>query len=428
MKFHIITYGCQMNVYDSSLVASILEAEGLTPTKDIEEADIIIVNTCSVREHAELRALGRISALQRVRRERPNLKIGVVGCMAERLGQSIPGADFFVGPKSYDKLQKILRDLIYHMRYKKLRERIPITFPRPDRAITAFLPVMRGCNNYCAYCIVPYLRGEAISRNPVEIIEELRFLKEGGIKEVTLLGQSVNEYKWGDIDFPKLLRMLSKESEQVRIRFLTSHPAKMSDELIKAMAECDPVCEHIHLPIQSGSNRILRMMERGYTVEEYKDWILKLRRSIPSIGLTTDILVGFPEETEKDYNETINTVRELRFDFAYMFMYSKREGTKAAGFTEEIPTTIKKERLSRIIKIQNKITREVNQKLIGKEFEILIEGKSRRDNLPMGKTRTGKEVIIKTPEERVKELNSGDLVRACVESISGWTPVGSLLS
>jgi len=428
-KFFIRTYGCQMNVYDSRMVASLFEMDGLEETDNPEDADIIIVNTCSVREHAERRALGRISSLQKLRREKPELVLVVIGCMAERLGDKIPGADFFIGPKSYDKLpeftRKIVKGKCQISNFQFLNGCIP--FPNPDGGVTAFLPVMRGCNNFCSYCIVPYVRGNAVSRNSNDILGELRYLRERGVKEITLLGQSVNEYNFGEISFPELLRIIDREALGIRIRFLTSHPAYMSNDLIDAIAECDSTCENIHLPIQSGSDRILKLMERKYSVDEYRHWIRQLRERIKGIALTTDIMVGFPTETEENFEETLKIVREVRFDFAYMFMYSEREGTKAALFPDDVLLDVKKERLERLIELQNSITREKNGELLGKEVEILIEGKSRRDNLPMGKTRTGKEVIVKNAKCKMQNAKVGKYVNVYVESISGWTGIGKIV-
>lgn len=428
-SFYIKTFGCQMNVYDSRMVASLFEKVGVKETNNSEDADIVVVNTCSVREHAERRALGRISSLQKLRRKRPELVLVVIGCMAERLGDNIPGADFFIGPKKYEKLPEIIREIVkgkYQISdFQFLNGCIP--YPHPDREIAAFLPIMRGCDNFCSYCIVPYVRGKAVSRRPEDILDELRYLKERGVKEVTLLGQSVNEYRFNGILFPQLLRMVDRESSGMRIRFLTSHPAYMSGDLIEAMAEYGSVCESIHLPIQAGSDRTLKMMERRYTVEEYKHWIQRLRKRIKDIAITTDIMVGFPTETEDDFKKTLEVVGEIKFDFAYMFMYSERENTKAAGFADDVPLEVKKKRLKKLIELQNEITREKNEELVGKEIEILIERKSRRDNLPMGKTRTGKEVIIKSAKCKMQNAKLGRYVNVYVESISGWTGIGRVL-
>ncbi len=418
-----------MNVYDSRMVASLFEKVGVKETNNSEDADIVVVNTCSVREHAERRALGRISSLQKLRRKRPELVLVVIGCMAERLGDNIPGADFFIGPKKYEKLPEIMREIVkgkYQISdFQFLNGCIP--YPHPDNEIAAFLPIMRGCDNFCSYCIVPYVRGKAVSRRPEDILDELRYLKERGVKEVTLLGQSVNEYRFNGILFPQLLRMVDRESSGMRIRFLTSHPAYMSGDLIEAMAEYGSVCESIHLPIQAGSDRTLKMMERRYTVEEYKHWIQRLRKRIKDIAITTDIMVGFPTETEDDFKKTLEVVGEIKFDFAYMFMYSERENTKAAGFADDVPLEVKKKRLKKLIELQNEITREKNEELVRKEVEILIERKSRRDNLPMGKTRAGKEVIIKSAKCKMQNAKVGDYVNVYVESISGWTGIGRVL-
>lgn len=419
-----------MNVYDSRMVASLFEKVGVKETNNSEDADIVVVNTCSVREHAERRALGRISSLQKLRRKRPELVLVVIGCMAERLGDNIPGADFFIGPKKYEKLPEIIKKIVSSKQYTVCSMRVgapPLArrkpsppYPNPDKEIAAFLPIIRGCDNFCSYCIVPYVRGKEVSRRPEDILDELRYLKERRVKEVTLLGQSVNKYRFNGILFPQLLRMVDRESSGMRIRFLTSHPAYMSGDLIEAMAEYGSVCESIHLPIQAGSDRTLKMMERRYTVEEYKHWIQRLRKRIKDIAITTDIMVGFPTETEDDFKKTLEVVGEIKFDFAYMFMYSERENTKAAGFADDVPLEVKKKRLKKLIELQNEITREKNEELVGKEVEILIERKSRRDNLPMGKTRTGKEVIVKSAKV-------GDYVNVYVESISGWTGIGRVL-
>ena len=355
-----------MNVYDSRMIASLFEQAGAKETSNLQDADIILINTCSVREHAERRALGRISSLQKLKRKNPGLKIGVIGCMAERLGDSIPRVDFSIGPLKYNRLDEAIGKIVSSMQYAVGStgfqpvgsKQYVSSYPNPDNGVSAFLPVMRGCDNFCSYCIVPYVRGRAKSRDVEEILNEFRYLKDKGIKEVILLGQSINEYRYNGTSFPELLRLLDKDARDMRIRFLTSHPAYMSEEIINAMAECDSVCENIHLPIQSGCDKILKAMERRYTVNDYRYRTQQLRDRIKDIAITTDIIVGFPGEEEKDFEDTLSVVKEIGFDFAYMFIYSKREETKAAKMPDAVPVSVKKERLNRLIELQNGITKE----------------------------------------------------------------------
>ena len=430
-----------MNLYDSGVVISLLEKEGLKETDEPECADIIIVNTCSVREHAETRALGRISSLQIHRREKAWLQFIVIGCMAERLRNSIPGVDFFIGPKEYDRLPETIREIVSSRQYGVSSRQYGVSSRQygvsskqygvssKQYGVSAFLPVMRGCDNFCSYCVVPYLRGSAVSRRPDEILDEFNYLKREGVKDVTLLGQSVTEYRFNGVSFPDLLGMIDKESHDMRIRFLTSHPGYISDQLIDVMAECPSLCENIHLPLQSGSNRILNLMGRGYTVEAYTDWVKKFRERIPNIAISTDMIVGFPTEEDQDFSLTLEIVERIGFDFAYMFLYSKRDGTKAGKIPDNVPLKTKKIRLQKLIDLQNRLAQRKREQLVGEEVEILVEKRSTRNNLPMGKTRTGKEVIIRSQESGVRsqDVKMGQFVKVYVNSISGWTPVGKIL-
>ncbi|MCK4351914.1 tRNA (N6-isopentenyl adenosine(37)-C2)-methylthiotransferase MiaB [candidate division WOR-3 bacterium] len=428
---YIITYGCQMNVYDSGVVGEILGREGYKEVNEINKADVILVNTCSVREHAERRALGRISELQGLKKENPGLLIGVIGCMAQNLGNSIKGADFVVGPLGYRKLPEIIdtgyriQDTRYKIQDTKLvciEESLELysdIFPKPDEGVSAFVPVMRGCDNFCTYCIVPYVRGRARSRPHLDILREIELLLDKGIKEITLLGQSVNEYYDGEVGLAGLLGIIDKTGLP-RLKFLTSHPKNLTRELIEVMENSKSICKYLHLPLQSGSTRVLNKMGRGYTREEYIDWIYKLREAMQDISITTDIMVGFPGETGKDFNETLDLVKTTRFDFAYMFKYSDRKGTKAQGMSLKVNEEVKKERLKELIEVQNKITREKHKELVGKTVEILVEGRSRRGNNLYGRTSQNKVIVFSD------KARAGDFIKVKVMELRGWTPYGKI--
>lgn len=427
MKYHIITYGCQMNLYDSGLIESFLKEAGGERVHSVEDANIILVNTCSVRAHAEQRALGRINSLRRLKSQNRDLKIGVVGCMAKRYGKkllsSVPFIDFVVGPDNYRHLPNLIRNGVKSVLIEdNSREKYSECQSRHRRGPCAFIAIMRGCNNFCSYCIVPYLRGRERSRSHEDIIREMELLAREGVKEVTLLGQNVNSYWDGGLDFPALLAELCRIPEIHRIRFTTSHPKDVTSRLLNIMSSQPKLCNWLHLPVQSGSNRILKLMNRKYSREQYLDLITMARNSIPELSITTDIMAGFPGESQEDFSETVDLMERARFDFAYMFMYSEREGTRAAEL-EDLPLDVKKGRLKHIIGIQNRITREQNALLIGKEVEILAEGECKKGNYDgYGKTKSNKVVLFKGPYKK------GELVRVKVLGLNGWTPWGEIVN
>jgi tRNA-2-methylthio-N6-dimethylallyladenosine synthase len=427
MRYHIITYGCQMNLYDSGLIETMLREAGGESVRSAADADIILVNTCSVRAHAEQRALGRITSLGKLKCQNPNMRIGVVGCMAKRLGmrliEAAPVVDFVVGPDNYRRLPDLIkngRQVV--LNEENSEERYSECWSAHRRGPCAFIAIMRGCNNFCSYCVVPYLRGEERSRDLRDITHEAELLVKKGVKDVTLLGQNVNSYDDGMFDFPALLTELCTIPGIARVRFTTSHPKDVTSALLDTMASHPKLCNWLHLPVQSGSSRVLRRMNRGYSKEEYVDLVAKARRSIPDLSITTDIMVGFPGEGEDDFSQTVDLVEKVRFDFAYMFMYSKREGTRAAEY-KDIPLQVRKRRLRHIIDVQNRITKERNGLLLGRVVEILSEGRCRKGNYDgYGKTKSNKAVLFKGASE------IGEIVQVKVLGLSGWTPWGEVVN
>ncbi|ABP67633.1 tRNA-i(6)A37 thiotransferase enzyme MiaB [Caldicellulosiruptor saccharolyticus DSM 8903] len=411
--YHIITYGCQMNVHDSEKLAGMLNAMGYVETQNLEEADLIIFNTCAVREHAESRVYGNIGPLKRLKDKKPELIIGVCGCMpqqlevAQKLAKVFPFLDIIFGTKSLHKFPQLLYKAITTKKtvidVAEDEDVVVEGIPTARReGVSAFVNIIYGCNNFCSYCIVPYVRGRERSRRPEEIIFEIQQLAANGVKEVTLLGQNVNSYGKDlpdGIPFYKLLEKVNAIEGIERIRFVTSHPKDLSDELIFAMRDLEKVCEHIHLPVQSGSTRILRQMNRHYTKEDYLRLVEKLKENIPDIAITTDIIVGFPGETEEDFEDTLDVVRKVEFDSAYTFIYSKRKGTKAAQMPNQVPDEVKHERFQRLVKLVEEIALKKNQQMLGKVCEILIDGYSKRNNLLEGRTRTNKVVNVKCSDE-----------------------------
>lgn len=411
--YHIITYGCQMNVHDSEKLAGMLNAMGYVETQNVEEADLIIFNTCAVREHAESRVYGNIGPLKRLKDKKPELIIGVCGCMpqqlevAQKLAKIFPFLDIIFGTKSLHRFPQLLYKAITTKKtvidVAEDEDVVVEGIPTARReSVTAFVNIIYGCNNFCSYCIVPYVRGRERSRRPEEIIFEIQQLAANGVKEVTLLGQNVNSYGKDlpdGIPFYKLLEKVNAIEGIERIRFVTSHPKDLSDELIFAMRDLEKVCEHIHLPVQSGSTKILRQMNRHYTKEDYLRLVEKLRENIPDIAITTDIIVGFPGETEEDFDDTLDVVRKVEFDSAFTFIYSKRKGTKAAEMPNQVPDEVKHERFQRLVKLVEEIALKKNQQMLGKTYEILIDGYSKRNNLLVGRTRTNKIVNVKCSNE-----------------------------
>ncbi|MBR2961815.1 MAG: tRNA (N6-isopentenyl adenosine(37)-C2)-methylthiotransferase MiaB [Alistipes sp.] len=430
-KLFIETYGCQMNVGDSEIVLSILQEEGYRYTEEINEADVILINTCSIRDNAEQRIWGRLSEMRRLRRAKPSLVIGVIGCMAERLKEQLIegeyGVDIVAGPDSYRSLPQLLRKAeeggkginVELSREETYADIAPVRLDK--NGVTAYIAIMRGCNNYCSYCVVPYTRGIERSRNPQSILREARQLFENGYREVTLLGQNVNSYKFEDVDFADLMAMTAAISPELRVRFATSHPKDLSDKLLDTMAQHHNICRCIHLPAQSGSNVMLAKMNRKYTREWYLERINAIRKRMPDCSITTDIIVGFCDESEDDFRQTVSLMEEVGYEFAYMFKYSERPNTfSARHFADNIDEETKGRRLAEIIELQNELSLRSNQRDVGKEFEILIEGTSRRsEEQVFGRTSQNKVVIIAR-----KEHQKGDYVRVRITSASSATLFG----
>jgi len=399
-KFIIETYGCQMNIADSELVATVLKTAGFEQTNNIDEANIIIFNTCSVRQHAEDRVKGRISNEQARKRDKSDLIIGVMGCMAQRLQEELLelniGVDFVVGVDQYHNIPNIIND---HLKIKtdfNHQEVYHDIYPTRKGKFNAFVTIMRGCNNYCTYCIVPYVRGRERSRPIDEILKEVEIAGNNGFKDITLLGQNVNSYDYDGIHFPELMEKVSQVESIQRLRFVTSHPKDLSDELIKVMASNDRICKHVHLPMQSGDDEILKRMNRGYTSDHYRQIIKKLRTAMPNIGLTTDIIVGFPGETQEQYQKTYDLMKEIGYDYAFMYKYSPREGTKAAEYTDQVEEKVRLERLKEIIELQREITLQKFKGQIGSVKQVYVENISKKSELELsGKTEDFKIAVFK---------------------------------
>jgi tRNA-2-methylthio-N6-dimethylallyladenosine synthase len=436
-KFYIQTYGCQMNVYESGVVRRVLADAGFAETADEQDADVLLMMTCSVRSHAEQRALGRLGTFRALRSERAGTVVGVLGCMAQRFADALVTdhrADIVVGPDEYLRLPELIASVQAGttglVATRQTSECYDAVMPQPGagfgdspRAGTvpcALVTVMRGCDNYCTYCIVPYVKGRERSRPLASVQAEAECYAASGVKDITLLGQNVLAYRDGSRRFPDLLRAVASALPRVRVRFLTSHPRDLDSSLLEAMQGLPNVCPSLHLPLQSGSNPILERMNRGYTREEYLAKIALCRKVLPEVCLTTDVLVGFPSETEADFKATLDLVEQVRFDFAYMFRFSFRPGTRAKEFAPKVSEADGGRRLARLIEVQNRITAERNRGMLNKEFELLIEGPSPRDSGWLGRTVTNKVIIVKG------RCAPGDLVRCRVTRISGWTPVAEL--
>ena len=421
-KLFIETYGCQMNVADSEVVASVMQMAGYETCESLEEADAVFLNTCSVRDNAEQKIYHRLEALGAIKRKRP-LVIGVLGCMAERVQQDLlenHGADLVAGPDAYMTLPDLVAQAELGHKAMNIELSTSETYKDvvPQRIglghkIGGFVSIMRGCNNFCHYCIVPYTRGRERSRDVESILREVRDLRDRGFKEVTLLGQNVNSYKSEvvkesgneEVTFAQLLRLVAHEAPQMRIRFTTSHPKDMSDETLRVIAEEPNVCKHIHLPVQSGSDRILKLMNRKYTREWYMDRVAAIRRIIPDCGLSTDIFVGYHDETEEDHQLSLSLMREVGYDSAFMFKYSERPGTYAS---KHLPDNIAEEekirRLNELIALQTEISAQQNKKDEGKEFDVLVEGFSKRSREQLcGRTEQNKMVVFNKGNHHIGE-------------------------
>ena len=386
-KVYIETYGCQMNVNDSEVILSILQDAGYVLTEDIAQADVILANTCSIRDNAEQRIWGRIDQFKIQKRNRKGVVIGIVGCMAERLkDELLKAVDIVAGPDSYRTLPELLKAVtpdspqinVLLSHEETYAELSPVRLDK--NGISAFISIMRGCNNVCSYCIVPYTRGRERSRDAHTIVREARELWENGYKEVTLLGQNVDSYLWEDVNFAKLLEMVAEVDPQLRVRFSTSHPKDISDEVIYTMARHENICRHIHLPVQSGSSVMLDKMRRKYDREWYLERVDKIRSVMPDCGITTDVIAGFSGETEQDHADTLSLMEKVVFDSAFMFAYSERPGTLASKkYPDDIPYEVKTARLNEIIALQGRMSLKSNEKEIGKVMKVLVEGPSKKN-------------------------------------------------
>lgn len=439
-KLFIETYGCQMNVADSEVVASVMEMAGYSVTDNIDDADAILLNTCSIRDNAEQKIISRLTFLSSLRRKRRNhpLIVGVIGCMAERVRDTLINdyeVDLVAGPDSYLDLPNLFASVeagekainVELSTTETYRDIIPARIT--GNVVSGFISIMRGCNNFCSYCIVPYTRGRERSREAASILNELADLRNKGFKEVTLLGQNVNSYKYTDgdgnvITFAQLLSMVAEAAPEMRVRFTTSHPKDMSDEIIEIIARYPNVCNHIHLPVQSGSNSVLKAMNRHYTREWYLNRIVAIKKAIPDCGISTDMFTGFHNESEEDFQETLSLMREVGFDAAFMFKYSERPGTMASkNLPDNIAEDIKIERLNRMIALQNELSLESNRRDIGKTFDVLIEGISKRSKEQfVGRTQQNKTMVFPRGNYRI-----GDTVKVKVLEVSSATLIGELV-
>ena len=432
-KYLIVTYGCQMNVHESEKIAGILRSRGYEECKDEKEADIIVFNTCCIRENAENHAYGNIGALKKLKRGNPGLLIAVGGCMtqqegaAERLRKKFPFVDIVFGTHNLDSLSELLdrkaesKKAVVDIWGKEgeIREddySFRTSYPN------AWVNIMYGCNNFCSYCIVPYVRGRERSRAPEKISEEVDRLIDSGYKEITLLGQNVNSYgndREGECSFPQLLRRLCRREDKFRLRFMTSNPKDFGEELVRAIAECPQICHLVHLPVQAGSDRILKLMNRKYTAAEYLRKVELLRKYVPDCQLTTDIMVGFPTETEEDFRATLSLVREAGFSTAFTFVYSRRSGTAAAKMEGQIPESVQKERIMRLVELVNEQTREKSACYRGRTIEILCEDYDEKKGLYLGRDEYGRMGYFRSEKNRI-----GEFVRLKIGETSGVSLMG----
>lgn len=435
-KLFIETYGCQMNVADSEVVASIMQMDGFALTDKITEADAIFVNTCSIRDNAEQKVINRLKYFETLKRKNKKLIIGVIGCMAERVKDELIndyGVNIVVGPDAYLDIPNLIGTVeqgnkAINVDLSTTETYSEILPTRISKSISGFISIMRGCNNFCSYCIVPYTRGRERSREVDSILAELQDLQAKNYKEVTLLGQNVNSYRYerdGEtIEFPDLLRIVAEAAPEIRFRFSTSHPKDMSDRTLETIAQYDNLCKSIHLPVQSGSDKILTLMKRKYTRAWYLDRIAAIHRILPDASISTDVFCGFHDETEEDHQETLSLLREVNFDLAFMFKYSERPGTFAAkNLPDNIPEAEKLRRLAEIIDVQRELTNQKNQLDIGKTFEVLVEGFSKKSKEQLfGRTSQNKVVIFSRLGRRI-----GETIRVRVLSASSAALIGEVV-
>jgi len=437
-NFYIESYGCSMNFSDSEIVASILLDAGFQPTKNLEVADLILINTCSIREKAEVTVRRRLRIFDKIKKNRPGILVGVLGCMAERLKTKLLEqeklVDLVVGPDAYRDLPKLISTAedgdkgvnVFLSREETYADISPVRLQ--SDGVTAFISIMRGCDNMCSFCVVPFTRGRERSRDPFSIIAEATELFNNGFREVTLLGQNVDSYKWENpetkqtVNFAALLKLTAQVDPLLRIRFSTSHPKDITDEVLHTIAGHENICKYIHLPVQSGNSRILKLMNRTYDREWYKERVNKIYEIMPDCAISSDIIAGFCSETEEDHQDTLSIIEFAQYSMSYMFFYSERPGTTAAKkYEDDIPLKVKKRRLQEIIDLQNKISKELNQKDIGKTFKVLIVGTSKRSIHDFkGRNSQNKKIIFPV----VEGYKTGDYISVTVKSASSATLIG----
>jgi len=431
--FYIKTMGCQMNVYDSDYLAQRLMALGMSPADDPQQADLVLLNTCTVRAKPEHKAETFIGRISQLKKRKPHLIFGVIGCLAQQKGHYIverfPAVDFVAGPRH---IQDVVDILGRTARGERGIVATDLIAPPPSvhvldgfyqGKVTAFITIMQGCNNFCTYCIVPHVRGREVSRSPYDIVKEAEALIDQGVKEITLLGQNVNSYRWGTdgdyYNFSSLLKEVSKLQGLMRLRFTTSHPKDLSPELIRCFEELDNLCPHIHLPFQAGSNSVLRMMNRKYTREQYLDLVGKLRQSRPDIALSSDVMVGFPGETRKDFEMTLDLIKQVEFDSLFSFKYSDRKGTLAASLRNKVSEEEKSERLQILQELQKDITLKKNRAIEGSTVEVLVEGKSAKGDMLSGRTPTNKIVNFSSNTDLLAQLVKVSIKKGYQNSLLG---------
>jgi len=436
--FYIESYGCSMNFSDSEIVASILGEAGYGPTRNMEIADLILINTCSIREKAEYNVRRRLGVFNRVKRERPEVMIGILGCMAERLKAKLLEeeklVDIVVGPDAYRDLPNLLASAedgdkginVLLSREETYADISPMRLQ--SNGISAFISIMRGCDNMCSFCVVPFTRGRERSRNAYSIVAEATELAENGYKEVTLLGQNVDSYKWENpeskkqVSFAQLLEMVALVHPDLRVRFSTSHPKDITDEVLYTIAKYENICNYIHLPVQSGNSRVLKLMNRTYDIEWYKERVKSIYRIIPDCAISADIITGFCTETEEDHKDTLAIIEHSKYTMSYMFYYSERPGTLAAKkYEDDVPLEVKKRRLAEVIEVQAKVSAELNAKDVGKTFKVLIEGNSKKSDLHF-KGRNSQNKVIIFP--KIDGYNPGDYVHVKVDKVTSATLLG----
>ncbi len=431
-KIYIETYGCQMNFADTELVMGILKNQNYELTKEINDANVILLNTCSIRDNAEQKIYSRLEHLRGIKRRRNGTVVGILGCMAERLRKNLIEerkiVDLVVGPDEYRRIPEFIDTAFAGEKGIGVKlsrtETYDDIIPYREDGLNAWISVMRGCDKFCTFCVVPFTRGRERSRSLNSIASEIKQLSERGFREVTLLGQNVNSYSDNGNDFADLLAAAAVVDRSIRVRFTTSHPQDLSDKLLHTIAEHQNICNYIHLPVQSGSNRILELMNRTYTIEHYLNLIERARTIIPGVSFSTDIISGFPTETDEDHLMTLDVMKRVRYDGAYMFKYSPREGTKAFEMNDDITEEIKAKRLSEIIDLQHQISFEINQSQIGTEEIILVEGNSKKsDDFLAGRTDTNKIVVF----PRDEKINTGDYVKVKINRATSGTLFGEVI-